>query len=284
MIQCVQPEGEQEYCSRICCTNSIKNAIRLKMLNPGCQVVILYKDIITYGFREMYYSEARRRGVLFVRYTANDRPEVSLEGAGQSTDLVVRVSEHVFGRAIRFTPDVLALSTSIVPAEGAQELARALRVPLSGEGFFLEAHLKMRPMEFPDEGMYLAGMAHYPKFIEECITHAQAAAGRAITFLSRAEIQVGGNVATVDAAKCTACLTCVRTCPFGVPEVRSDKVGVGQIRGAAWIDPGRCQGCGTCTAECPARAIQLAEYHDAQLCFGTGSWGVAPAFAEPAYK
>ncbi len=282
MIQCVQPEGEQEYCSRICCTNSIKNAIRLKMLNPACQVAILYKDIITYGFREAYYSEARRRGVLFVRYTANDRPQVSLEGAGKSTDLVVCVGEHVFGHELRFTPDVLALSTSMVPAEGAQELARVLRVPLSTEGFFLEAHLKMRPMEFPDEGMYLAGMAHYPKFIEECITHAQAAAGRAITFLSRSEIQVGGNVATVEAAKCTGCLTCVRTCPFGVPEVRSEKVGVGEIRGAAWIDPGRCQGCGTCTAECPARAIQLAEYQDAQLCFGTGSWETALPVGVPA--
>ena len=284
MIQCVQPEGEAEYCSRICCTNSIKNAIRLKMLNPTCQVVILYKDIITYGFREAYYSEARRRGVLFVRYTSNDPPRVALEGEGRASSLVVRVREHVFGREMEFHPDVLALSTSMVPIEGAQELAHTLRVPLSSEGFFLEAHLKMRPMEFPDEGMYLAGMAHYPKFIEECITHAQAAAGRAITFLSRADIQVGGNVATVDTTKCTACLTCVRTCPFGVPEVRADLVGVGQVQGAAWIDPGRCQGCGTCTAECPARAIQLAEYQDAQICFGAGAWEAAVPLAEPACR
>ncbi|MCX6027184.1 MAG: 4Fe-4S binding protein, partial [Chloroflexi bacterium] len=109
-----------------------------------------------------------------------------------------------------------------------------------------------------------------------------AAAGRAITFLSRSEIQVGGNVATVDATKCTACLTCVRTCPFGVPEVREDLIGVGGVRGAAWIDPGRCQGCGTCTGECPARAIQLAEYQDAQLCFGVGAWSASRVAAEPA--
>ena len=284
MIQCVQPEGGAEYCSRICCTNSIKNAIRLKMLNPGCQVAILYKDIITYGFRETYYSEARRRGVVFARYTSNDPPRVSREGQGAQARLVVAVREHVFGKVLEFAPDVLALSTSMVPVEDAPDLARVLRVPLSSEGFFLEAHLKMRPMEFPDEGMYLAGMAHYPKFIEECITHALAAAGRAITFLSRSEIQVGGNVATVDATKCTACLTCVRTCPFGVPEVRDDRIGVGGVRGAAWIDPGRCQGCGTCTAECPAKAIQLAEYQDAQLCFGIGAWSATRATAQPACK
>ena len=278
MIQCVQPEGTLEYCSRICCTNTIKNALRLKMLNPACQVVVLYKNVITYGFREHYYLEARRQGVLFVRYTEGDPPHVRLEPRGARQVLAVDVREHVFGRTLRFEPDLLALSTSIEPSPGTAELADLLNLPLSAEGFFMEAHLKMRPMDFTDDGIFLAGMAHYPKFIEESITHAQAAAARALSILSRPTIQVGGVVAVVDPQRCTGCLTCTRTCPFGIPTISSEFSGVGGLGGAAWIDPARCQGCGTCTAECPARAIQLLHYRDEQVRVGLGQWS-APALA-----
>jgi heterodisulfide reductase subunit A len=275
MIQCVQPEGAVEYCSRICCTNTIKNAVRLKMLNPECQVVVFYKNIITYGFREQYYLEARRRGVLFVRYTDNDPPRVYLEPRGAHQALVISAVEHVFGTTLTIEPDLLALSMSIEPSVGMDRLARMIGLPLSPEGFFMEAHLKMRPMDFPDDGLYLAGMAHYPKFIEECITHALACAGRALTVLSRPSIQLGGVVAQVDPDRCTGCLTCVRTCPFGIPQIRPDIPGVGAIGGSAWIDPARCQGCGTCTGECPARAIQLENYRDEQILAGLGPWGTA---------
>lgn len=268
MIQCVRPEGAPDYCSRTCCTNTLKNAIRIKMLNPACRVTILYKDIITYGFREKFYLEARRRGVLFVRYTANDRPSVSLEGSA----LKVEVREHIFGETLEFEPDLVALSMSIAPGEDTTTLAQTLHVPLSLEGFFLEAHLKMRPMDFTEEGIFVAGMAHYPKFIEECIANALAAAGRAMTLLSKETLYLGGSIAVVDAAKCTGCLTCVRTCPFGIPQIRADFSGVGGLGGAAWIDPARCQGCGTCSAECPAKAIQLLNYRDEQIISGVGSW------------
>jgi heterodisulfide reductase subunit A len=280
LIQCVQPEGDPEYCSRICCTNTLKNALRLKMLNPACQVVILYKNIITYGFREKYYLEARKRGVLFVRYTDSDPPEVRLERSGARLKYVVSVNEHIFGKNLLFEPDLVALSMSIRPSRGTRELAEMIGIPLSPEGFFKEAHLKMRPMDFADDGIFLAGMAHYPKFIEESITHALACAGRALTILTRPTIQLGGIVAEIDTNKCTACLTCVRTCPFGIPQVRGDLTGVGGIVGAAWIDPARCQGCGTCTAECPAGAIQLKHYTDEQISIGVGAWNVP--IAQPA--
>jgi heterodisulfide reductase subunit A len=276
IIQCVPPQHGTDYCSRVCCINTLKSALRLKLMNPDCQVVVLYKNIITYGFREKYYLEARRLGVLFVRYTDDEPPRVRLEPRGAHQVVVVDVDEHIFGNTLTFEPDLLALSMPIIPSPGTRQLARLLGLPLSEEGFFLETHLKMRPMEFADEGIYLAGMAHYPKFIEESITHALACAGRALSILSRPSIQLGGVVAEVDPTRCTGCLTCVRTCPFGIPAMRTDQPGVGGLGGSAWIDPTRCQGCGTCSAECPARAIQLRHYRDEQIETGIGAWH-APA-------
>jgi heterodisulfide reductase subunit A-like polyferredoxin len=182
----------------------------------------------------------------------------------------------MLGRKMSFEPDLLVLSTAVVPAEGADELARVLKVPLSNEGFFLEAHIKMRPMDFMEEGIFLCGMAHYPKFIEESISHALATAARAITIGSKEPLYVGGTVAVVDPDKCVGCLTCTRTCPFGIPVIDENKMGVGSIVGAAYINPTLCHGCGTCTAECPAVAIQLINYLDQQVMIPDahvlGSW------------
>ncbi len=279
MIQCVQPkEAERFYCSRTCCTNTMKNAIRLKLLNPDCRVTVLYKDIITYGFRERFYTEARRRGVVFVRYTDEDPPVVTA-AAGR---LRVEVTDPTLARRYALEPDLIALSLSIVPADGTAALARMLKLPLSSEGFFLEADLKMRPMDFISEGIFLCGMAHYPRFLEEAISSAQAAAGRALTILSLDPFYVGGVVAEVEADKCVGCLTCVRTCPFQIPQLLYDRPGVGQLGGHAWIDPALCQGCGTCTAECPAAAIQLDHYRDDQVVTpALGAWDRGPVAARP---
>lgn len=280
MIQCVHPSqtgpgdaaSDVDYCSRICCTNTMKNALRIKMLNPNCQVFVLYKDMITYGFREQYYTEARRKGVIFMRYDDDRMPQVTQTPEGR---LEVRAWEQVFGKQMALSPDLVVLSMSIVPSSGTRELARILDVPLSVEGFFQEAHLKMRPMDFMEEGIFMAGMAHYPKFIEEAITNAQAAAGRAITLLAQEPLHYGGPIAVVDPEKCVGCLTCVRTCPFEIPKINSEQFGVGHILGAAYIEPTLCQGCGTCTAECPAKAIQLMAYLDEQLLGETtGAWAV----------
>jgi len=269
MIQCVRPPNGVDYCSRVCCTSSMKNAIRIKLLNPACQVTVLYRDVITYGFREQFYTEARRRGTVFVRYDESSPPEVEDIGGR----LCVRVNEPVLKYPLCFESDLLVLNMALVPSDGTAELARMLGVPLSREGFFMEAHIKMRPMDFMAEGVFVAGMAHYPKFIEETISNAQAAAGRAISLLAQGMLYVGGSVAEVDQSKCVGCLTCTRTCPFGIPRIDPEAKGVGGIKGAAYINPAICQGCGTCTGECPAKAIQLVHYTDQQIMAqGLGAW------------
>jgi heterodisulfide reductase subunit A len=274
MVQCVNPpEQEILYCSRTCCTNTLKNAIRIKQINPDCQVFVLYKDLITYGFREEHYTEARQRGVIFLRYDEGDTPQVQVKDG----KLEVQVKDVILGQPLTFSPDLLALSMAIMPGESNAELAKILEVPLSSEGFFMEDNLKLRPMDFTREGIFLAGLAHYPKFIEETISQALATAGRAMTYLSKERLEVGGTIAVVDQAKCVGCLTCVRVCPFSIPFIDPDALGVGSIVGAASIEPSLCTGCGTCTSECPADAIQLRHYRDDQLVLPDepilGQWG-----------
>jgi heterodisulfide reductase subunit A-like polyferredoxin len=265
MIQCVGPWDESDdvpfYCSRICCGVAVKNAIRIKELDPDCNVYVLYKDMRTYGFSEVFYTKAREKGVIFLRYDDQNKPDV------QSVDgqLQVSVFEPILRERITLTPDLLVLSTAVVPAEGSRDLAELLKFSCTLEGFFLEAHVKLRPVDFPAEGIFLCGAAHYPKFIDEAIAQAQAAAARAATILSKDVLQVGGVVAVVDEEKCTGCLTCVRVCPYDAPRINPTKVGAGAIRGVAEIEAAACQGCGTCAGECPAKAIQLQHYRDEQV-------------------
>jgi heterodisulfide reductase subunit A-like polyferredoxin len=171
----------------------------------------------------------------------------------------------MLGREMVLNPDRLVLSMPMVPAEGVEGLANRLKVGVDLDGWLMEAHVKLRPVDFATEGLYMAGSAHYPKLLDETITQAQAAAARAAIILSQDALQVGGVVAQVDPVACVGCLTCVRCCPFDVPQVKLDLTGVGQIAGAAYIEPAQCQGCGICAAECPARAIQLMHYRDTQV-------------------
>ena len=258
MIQCVGPA--ERFCSRICCTVALKNALALKQRRPDAQVVILYRDIRTYGFKERLYTQARAAGVLFVRYDDAHRPQVMADG-----DLTVRAWDPALRRDLLLRPDLLVLSMPAVPRTDAHQVAGLFKAALDGDGFFLEAHVKLRPVDFATEGVFMAGMAHYPKLLDETLIQANAAAARAARVLSRETMTAGGRVAVVDPAKCTGCLTCVRICPFDVPRIEPTLIGVGGVQGAATIEAAVCQGCGTCAAECPAGAIQLMHYTDAQM-------------------
>ncbi|MFN2231936.1 MAG: FAD-dependent oxidoreductase [Anaerolineae bacterium] len=265
MIQCVGPWDEDSasdfYCSRVCCTVAAKNALRLKELNPALQVFVLYKDIRTYGFREQIYEQARRAGVSFVRYEEARKPEVRANGDG----VQVTVTDPTLHLPVALSPDAVVLSAAMVPAAGTRELAERMRFACTLEGFMLEAHLKLQPVDFPSEGAYLCGAIQYPKFLDEAIAQAQAAAARAASILSQDTLQVGGPIAVVDTEQCTGCLTCVRVCPYDVPVINAELLGAGGIRGAAEIAPAACRGCGLCAGECPAKAIQLQHHRDEQL-------------------
>nr|MBN1229228.1 FAD-dependent oxidoreductase [Anaerolineae bacterium] len=258
MIQCVGPA--EQYCSRICCTVALKNAIALKQRKSDARVVIIYKDIRAYGFKERLYTQARELGVVFVRYDDDHPPDV------QSDDgLVVSAWDSAFSQTVRLEPDLLVLSMPVVPRPESREIARLFKANLDNDGFFLEVHVKLRPIDFSTDGLFMAGMAHYPKLLDETIVQAQAAASQAAKVLVYETMTAGGSIAVVDETRCTGCLTCVRVCPFGVPRVKSSLVGTGNIMGAAYIEPAVCQGCGTCASECPAQAIQLRHYSDVQV-------------------
>jgi heterodisulfide reductase subunit A-like polyferredoxin len=254
MIQCVGSRNdERPYCSRVCCTNAIKNALKIKSLNPKAKIHVLFKDIRTYGFREDYYSDALEQGVLFTRYDDDSIPEVSSDN-GQ---LTVSFKDPVLDENISIKPDMLVLSAAILPEPSNEVISKILKTQLSKDRFFLEAHMKLRPVDFATEGIFLCGMAHSPKFVDESISQASAASSRAMTILSKEFLEVGGVVSTVDGNKCVACLTCVRVCPYEVPEINKDNV--------AEINEADCQGCGICASECPIKAIQLKHFRDDQV-------------------
>jgi heterodisulfide reductase subunit A-like polyferredoxin len=262
MIQCVGPA--EQYCSRICCTTALKNALKLKDLNPRADVTIFYHDIRTYGLKESLYTEARRAGVRFVHYDFEQRPEVIPGDAGIGKPLLVRGFENVLGRKLELSPDYLVLSTPVLPSPGSQDLATLLKLSTGPDGFFLEAHVKLRPVDFSSDGSFMAGMAHYPKLLDESIAQAQAAASRASIILAKKSMITNARVAVVDPDKCVGCLTCVRICPFDVPVVKMELTGVGNVSGAAYIEPAICHGCGSCAGACPAQAIQIMHSTDAQ--------------------
>jgi len=261
MIQCVgSREPDRPWCSRICCSHAVKNSLKIKELNPDTEVYVLYRDIRTYGMREQYYGEARQKGVRFLRYDEDRKPTV--EQVGDRFEITTY--DCMLNQDIRLDADLVVLSTGIVPHDDAGELAQKLKVSQSQEKFFLEAHMKLRPVDFATEGIYMCGLSHWPKAVDESISQACAAASRAATILSQEELDLEGTVSTVIDANCDGCAYCVSPCPYGaitLVEYMSD----GAVRKTVEVNESLCKGCGSCQATCPKQGIFIKHFKLEQL-------------------
>jgi heterodisulfide reductase subunit A len=256
-VQCVgSREPERPYCSRVCCTHAIESALHLKELNPDMNVYILYRDIRTYGEREYLYRKARLSGILFIPFSLKEKPRVLSHTDG----LRIEVMDHLLEQTIVLRADILALATAIVPNDN-EKLRQFFKVPVNDDRFFVEAHPKLAPSEFATDGVYLCGMAHYPKPIDECVAQALAASSRAVTLLAKKSIQVSGTVAQVDPMFCSSCGVCIDICPYGAPTFCEEGLFVGR----AEINPVLCKGCGLCVASCRSGAMNLKGFGTNQI-------------------
>lgn len=254
MIQCVgSREAPHNYCSRICCLEAIKNAIKIKEASPQTQVTIFYRDIRTYGLWELYYQKARELGVLFIRFEVDQKPQVT----ASDQKVVIQCQEPLLNKPIRLEADYLLLSTGLRPHPSSESVGQEYKLTRNEDGFFLEAHVKLRPVDFSTEGLFVAGLAHGPKTVDESISQALAAAGRAGKILSRPQIEVSGLIAKHNRDLCMSCLSCVRICPFGAPYIDED--------GRVSHNEVKCMGCGLCASVCPSKAFQINNFRDDQI-------------------
>jgi heterodisulfide reductase subunit A-like polyferredoxin len=254
-IQCVGSRNhERPYCSRLCCTHSLTSALRVKELNPDMDIYVLYRDLRTYGLREDLYKEARSKSIFFIRYAAESPPDVY---AREDGELEIKVMDHILGQPIVLQPDFLNLATAIVPS-GVEELSRHLKVPLNEDGFFLEAHAKLRPVDFTTDGVFVCGLAHYPKDIEESLSQAMAAAARALAVLAKKIWVSSGLVSHIDPATCVGCQGCLNTCPYGAIDYLEEQH-------ICQVNIALCKGCGSCAAACPSGSARLAGFERKQL-------------------
>ncbi|MCL6447794.1 MAG: FAD-dependent oxidoreductase [Armatimonadetes bacterium] len=262
MIQCVGCRQEdRNYCSRICCSHSVKNALKLKEINPGMDIYILFRDMRTYGFREDYYREAAGKEIRFVRYEPPDKPQVeAVEDEDGRRVLRVAVADPVLGKRLEIDADLIALAAAVIPPADRKEIAGLFKVSLSPDGFFQEAHVKLRPVDFGAEGVYLCGTAHYPKHISEAISQAYGAAGRVLTLLSRDTVTASGSVCAVNENNCISCGACISVCMYGAVEFHETPRGK-----KAAVNPVLCKGDGLCNAVCPTGAISLKHYTNKEL-------------------
>ena len=253
-IQCVgSRDQEHPYCSKVCCTHTIQNALELKKRKPDMNICVLYRDIRTYGQREGLFREAREKGILFFRYEPEDKPRVTKEGK----QVLVCFNDQILGREVCVAADVLCLAAAIVH-QNDLAISRMFKVPVDTDGWLLEAHQKLRPVEFATEGVFLCGMGHYPKPVEESIAQAQAAAAKALTVLSRESIVVGGIVSEIDPELCSGCMGCIKVCPYGAITYNSEK-------NIAEVNQALCKGCGACAAACPSEAPLLKGFNNQQI-------------------
>ena len=261
MIQCVGCRQEdRDYCARVCCSHAVKNALKLKEHKPDMQIYILFRDMRTYGFAEDAYREAADREVRFIRYTPEDKPQVEASTEEGREVLRVTVPDPILGQRLELDADYLSLAAAVIPPGDNIRLAQLFKVPLGPDAFFKEAHVKLRPVEFSAEGVYLCGTAHAPKHIQESISQANGAAGRALTLLSRDIVTVSGAVCEVDEASCVSCGACIAACTYGAIEFHETPQGR-----KALVNPVLCKGDGVCNAKCPTGAIRLKHFTDEEL-------------------
>lgn len=261
MIQCVGCRNEERnYCSRVCCSHSIKNALSLKEINPRTDIYVLYRDMRTYGFREDYYREAANKNVKFIRYEADDQPRVeAVEEEGRRV-LRITVTEPVLGQRLEIDADLLALAAAVIPSPTNPELSRFFKAPLNPDGFFQEAHVKLRPVDFAVDGVFVCGMAHYPKHLSESISQAYGAAGRAVTILSKDSVTASGAVCEVKESDCVSCGACISVCQCGAIDFYETPQGR-----KARVNPVLCKGDGLCTSRCPTGAVSLKHFTDEEI-------------------
>jgi len=255
IIQCVGSRNDDHpYCSRVCCSEALKNALRFKELNPDATVYVLYRDIRTYGFREdVLYQKARKKGILFVRYEEKEEPKVIVEDG----KLLIKIKEPILRHELHLHPDKLILSTGVVPQDN-KLLAQLLKVPLNMDGFYAEAHVKLRPIDFSADGIFLCGLAHSPRFIEESIMQAKATAARAATILSRKYLETLGNIARVVSRNCSGCQLCIEVCPY-------DAISYDEEKKIVVVNEILCQGCGACSVVCPSGTSQQNTFTKRQI-------------------
>ncbi len=256
-IQCVgSREPDRPYCSKVCCTHSIESALYLKELNPNMNIYVLYRDIRTYGEREYIYRKARLAGIMFIRFSVDEKPKVSKD----NDVLKIELWDPILEETVVIKADLLALASAIVSYKD-EKLAQFFKVPLNEDGFFVEKHAKLGPSEFATDGVFLCGMAHYPKPIDESIAQALAASSRAVTLLAKKTIHVGGTVAEVNPLFCSSCGVCVSICPYSAPSFIEE----GPFTGRAEVNPVLCKGCGLCVASCRSGALNLKGFGEGQL-------------------
>jgi heterodisulfide reductase subunit A len=261
MIQCVGCREEvRNYCSRVCCSHAIKNALKLKEINPKMDVYILFRDMRTYGFREDYYRLAAEKDVRFIRYEQDDKPLVEAVADNGRSTLKVTSLDPVLNLRIAIDADLLILSSAVVPAATSNEVSRSFKVPLGPDGFFQEAHVKLRPVDFGAEGVYLCGTAHYPKHISETISQAYGAAGRVVALLSHDTVIASGSVCEVDEDRCISCGACITVCNYGAIDFFESRKGK-----KARVNAVLCKGDGLCNSVCATSAISLRHYTDREI-------------------
>jgi heterodisulfide reductase subunit A len=258
MIQCVGSRNEERnYCSRVCCSHAVKNALKLKKINPEMRIYILFRDMRTYGLKEDFYREASEMGVQFIRYEPEDPPRVEVAKEGGKDVIRVTVPDDILGQRLELDADILSLAAAVIPSAATKEIASQFRVTLSPDDFFKEAHVKLRPVEFAADGVFLCGTAHYPKHIQETINQAYGAAGRVLTLLSKDTVVASGSVAKVTDCDCVACGACITACTYDAIQFHDTAAGIKAI-----VNPILCKGDGLCSAKCPTNAIVLKHFTD----------------------